>query len=132
MSRELTDHKLNDLNEALTITVTDEPGHGGANYQYLIHRKNETDQTETHCFIGFQNGPIKEVGVNGVSGEALIAIVIDRLRSFQHGPTQDTNSHGQYACWDNAIALTRLEDALMRQKRTHDRMARGVEGTRQK
>jgi hypothetical protein len=133
MPREITDHKLNGLNEALTITVTDEPGAGGANHKYSIRWKDETNQTEPHCFIGFQNGPIKEAGVNGVSGEALIAIVIDRLRSFQHGPSQDVNSRGEYACRDNAIALTHLEDALMRlQKRTRDRMARGVEGTMQK
>ena len=71
--------------------------------------------------VNFQNGPIKEIGVNGVTHEALLAIVIDRLRSFQAGP---------YSCRDNAIALTNLEDALMRlQRRTRERIARGVEGT---
>jgi hypothetical protein len=33
----------------------------------------------------FQNGPIAEVGVNGVTHEVLLAIVADRLRSFQKG-----------------------------------------------
>lgn len=71
--------------------------------------------------IRFQAGPIKEAGVNGVTGEALIAIQIDRLRSFQAGP---------YACRENAIALTHLETAQMwLQKRTRERQARGVEGT---
>lgn len=50
-----------------------------------------------------------------------MAVVIDRLQGFQSG---------QYACRDNAIALTKLEEALMwLNKRTNDRIARGVEGT---
>lgn len=123
--RVLTDHKLNGLNEALDITVTDEPGAGGANHNYVI----AVDETKTklspgvtvHTTIAFQNGPIQENGVNGLSQEALLAVVIDRLRSFQAGP---------YACRDNAVALTHLDTALMwLQKRTRDRMARGVEGT---
>jgi hypothetical protein len=72
-------------------------------------------------WIRFQNGPIRDSGVNGVSQEALLAIVIDRLRAFQRGP---------YLCRENAIALTHLEDALgWLQRRTRDRLKRGVEGT---
>ena len=36
MYRELIAHKVNGLNEALDIIVTDEPGAGGANHEYLI------------------------------------------------------------------------------------------------
>ncbi len=74
--------------------------------------------------ISFQNGPIKEVGVNGVTHEALLAILIDRLRSFQAGP---------YSNRANAIALTKMEEALMwLQQRTRERIKRGVEGTHAK
>ncbi len=123
--RTVTDHKLNGLNDALKIAVIDEPGQGGANHVYQIFideslRQDQKDKT-VHLTINFQNGPIQEAGVNGVSGEALLAVVIDRLRSFQAGP---------YACRENALALTSLEESLMwLQKRTRDRMARGVEGT---
>lgn len=118
--RELTDHKINGLNEALKISVLDEPGEGGACHKYLIH----TEGMRPNCAIEFQNGPIQVAGVNGVSQEALLAILIDRLRSFQKGA---------YSCRENAIALTHCEDALMwLQKRTRDREARGVEGTHQK
>lgn len=56
--------------------------------------------------------------------EALLAVIIDRLQCFQAGP---------YACRENAIALTKLEEAMMwLQKRTRDRLARGVEGTHEK
>jgi len=123
--RTLTDHKLNGLNEALAITVLDDPGAGGANHKYLIHLdesvRNDPKDGTVHTTIDFQNGPIQEAGVNGISGEALIAVVIDRLRSFQAGP---------YKCRENACALTHFEEGLMwLQKRTRDRLARGVEGT---
>jgi hypothetical protein len=51
----------------------------------------------------------------------LLAIVADRLRSFQKG---------QYACKANACALTHIEEAQhWLQQRTIERMRRGVEGT---
>jgi hypothetical protein len=118
--RKLTDHKLNGLNEALEITVLDEPGQGGACHVYRITFLSY-DGVPVVTEIHFQNGPIQEAGVNGISGEALMAIQIDRLRSFQAGP---------FACRENALALTALEESLMwLQKRTRDRLARGVEGT---
>lgn len=124
--RILTDHKLNGLNDALEITVLDEPGQGGACHQYQIEFGNNdgedrTGHSQRKTLISFQNGPILEAGVNGISGEALVTVVIDRLRSFQAGP---------YACRENAIALASLEEGLMwLQKRTRDRLVRGIEGT---
>ena len=71
--------------------------------------------------INFQNGPVQEAGFNGVSNEALLEVLIDRMRGFQSGP---------FACRENACALTNLEQAQMwLQKRTRDRVAAGVEGT---
>ncbi|MGE9269165.1 MAG: DUF7681 family protein [Verrucomicrobiales bacterium] len=127
MSRKLTDHKLNGLNEAIEIEVMDSPGSGGANHTYLV--KLDGDDVDPmlqvrKTYIHFQNGPIGEAGFNGISNEALLAILIDRMRGFQSGP---------FASRDNACALTHMEEALMwLQKRTRDRMARGVEGTYQK
>ena len=124
--RELTSHRVNGLNEALRIVVLDEPGQGNACHKYEIGYGSGPDDLsdENPCYIRFQNGPIAEVGVNGLSNEALLAVVEDRLVGFQSG---------QYACRENAIALTKLQEAMMwLQKRTRDRMARGVEGTNQK
>lgn len=71
--------------------------------------------------VHFQEGPIGEVGVNGVCNEDLIHMVICRLEYFQKS---------QYNSRDNAIAITHLEDALLRlRKRTIGRENRGVEGT---
>lgn len=126
MTRELTSHKVNGLNEALKITVLDEPGAGGACHKYAITTPNKPLRQElanpaVNCEIDFQNGPIAESGVNGISQEALLAIVEDRLKSFQAGP---------YACRENAIALTHVQDAMhWLHHRTLERMQRGVEGT---
>lgn len=127
--RQLTSHKVNGLNEALTIAVLDAPGQGGAHHEYAIDLKAPPEGPfitgpVSQWQISFQNGPIKEAGLNGVSGEALLAIVEDRLACFQAGP---------YSCRENAIALTKIQEAMMwLHKRTRDRMARGVEGTNQK
>lgn len=124
-TRQLTDHKVNGLNEALVITVMDQPGSGGANHKYEITLHPEGRPIQSCAFIDFQNGPIKTpADMNGLTNEALIAVLIDRMRGFQSG---------QFACRENAIALTKLEEALMwLQKRTLDRMKRGVEGSLQK
>jgi len=118
--RKIEDHKVNLANDRIEITVMDEPGAGGANHHYAV----DVDGSENGLDIYFQNRPIAEAGVNGVTQEVLIAICIDRLRSFQAGP---------YACRENALALTKLEEAqhwLL--SRTRARMVRGVEGTHQK
>lgn len=118
--REITDHKVNPANDRIDIMVMDAPGAGGANHHYAV----DVDGSENGIDIHFQNGPIAEVGVNGVTQEVLLAICIDRLRSFQAGP---------YACRENALALTKLEEAQhWLHARTRAGMARGVEGTHQK
>lgn len=126
MIRELTSHKVNGLNEALRIEVLDEPGQGNACHEYRIVLDEGQSADDPHqCqTIRFQNGPIQVVGVNGISNEALLAVVEDRLIGFQSG---------EYACRENDLALTKLQEAMMwLQKRTRDRVARGVEGTNQK
>jgi len=133
--RSLTDHIVSgDQAAQLEIWVHDEPGAGGAHHAYAIYgfhslgnpsAGSEPFGNDNTCqAILFQNGPIKESGVNGVTHEALLAIVIDRLRSFQSGP---------FSCRENAIALTHMEEALMwLQRRTVARIKRGVEGTNQR
>lgn len=104
------------------VNVLDEPGQGNANHHYVVQLSDPKEVVDNVlCDVQFQNGPIKEHGVNGVHNEDLIAIVIDRMRGFQAG---------DYACRDNALALTKLEESLMwLRNRTNEREARGVEGT---
>ena len=120
--RTLDDHKVNPGNDKLKITVIDEPCAAGANYIYDIDYRGDF-QSGIYTRLNFQNGPISEAGkgVNGITHEALIAVLCDRLRGFQKGP---------YACKANACALTHLEEAQhWLQQRTIERMRRGVEGT---
>lgn len=130
MLREITSHIVNPVNDKLKITVLDEPGHGGANHVYGISGMDLTrnsaamntpdDRPEGDMSILFQCGPIAEHGVNGITQEALLAIVADRLQCFQAGP---------FASTYNAKALEHVlaaQEALL--SRTRERMARGVEG----
>ena len=117
--REITSHKVNGLNEVLRVVALDEPGSGNACHAYRIE---PTTGNAIGVLINFQNGPLQEtVHPNGLSNEALLAIVEDRLKGFQSG---------QYSCRENALALTHLQESMhWLHHRTRDRMARGVEGT---
>lgn len=126
MSREITTHKVNECNNGITVTARDEPGSGSANHLYRLEwddKKWGPDPQSMHQMsdIHFQEGPINEVGTNGVTHEVLLAIIVDRLQAFQKGP---------FACRENALALTKIEEALhWLNHRTQQRLARGVEGT---
>jgi len=98
-----------------------------ANHYYEVRQTPSEGATISdkgiYAKIKFQEGPIKERGINGCHNEDLIAIVIDRLQSFQES---------SYECKENAMAITKLEEALLwLRKRTDDRIKRNVEGTSQ-
>lgn len=135
--REITTHRVEgDTNDGLRVFALDPPGAGGANHVYAIVGmdlpRNDaavaiTDETEAeinkigdNATIIFQCGGIPDKGVNGVTNEALLALVKDRLEAFQEGPFAN-----QY----NATALQNVNEALrVLQNRTRDRLKRGVEG----
>lgn len=108
------------------VLCLDEPGQGGACHEYIVAFAKGVDvpgDESPPAEVRFQNGPIKEFGVNGCHHEDLLAIVIDRLRSFQSG---------EFACRENALALTKLEEAThWLNRRTTERKNQGVEGTNQ-
>ena len=123
--RKIVDHLISTaVDEGLHIAATDEPGAGGANHEYVLSwplgEAADGFPLGNCVALSFQNGPIAEVGVNGITNEALLAIVIDRLRSFQEG---------SFACYENQSALHFCELALQCLKdRTRHRLRRGVEG----
>src|SRR3990167_1056133 len=101
------------------VVCLDAPGAGGACHEYEV-RDFPEDSYPYQVFgqIHFQNGPVKEVGVNGLHQEDLLAIVIDRLQHFQRGP---------FVCPENAMALTKIEEALhWLNHRTAERQSRNV------
>ena len=125
--------KLENLNEVFAI---DEPGAGGAHHLYEVVKLNtgricEEDGTfrtrpeNMLLTVQMQEGPRNYAyAVHGVLDTDLLEIVRDRLTAFQAGP---------YACRENACALTHIEEALLwMNKRTEDRITRGVLGTYQK
>lgn len=113
--RNVTTHHTNEANSKLSITASN-PGPGGAFHSYHVECGGMP-----FVVIDFQNGAIKEVGVNGVTHEVLLAIVRDRLEDFQKGP---------YACTENAVALHYVVAAqLALEKRTKRRTEQGIEGT---
>ena len=115
-------HKVSPERDLLEIAVMDGPGPGGANHVYLVYWPR-TERMIESMQVKFQHGPIREAGVNGITNEALLAIVEHRLQSFQKGP---------FACEENQVALENVTRALVALKRrTLERMARGVEGSNQ-
>lgn len=123
MCRRVHGHEGSTLNDNLSIMSDDRDENGNASIYCIDVVGGAPQSGGMKCMIQFQKGPLKEAGHNGISDEALIAVVIDRLEGF---------NSGKYRCRENICAITHLQEALMwLQKRTADRQRRGVEGTHQ-
>lgn len=120
--RQISGHEGSTLNSDISITADDRDDNGGAHsYQIQFPEAHDSEELGGIIDIKFQQGPLQETGYNGITDEALIAIVIDRLEGFNTGPFRN-----RY----NSLAITKLEEGLMwLNKRTTDRQNRGVEGT---
>jgi hypothetical protein len=87
-------------------------------HEYLVQ---PYDGGDTLARMKFQNGPIKEVGVNGVHVETLLAIALIELERYQDS---------KFSCPENADAIEHIKTALGRlNSRALDRINRGVDGT---
>ena len=104
----------------------------GRVYVNAIHQTHQGEDVRGHLYamhagidayhIKFQHGPVREVGVNGITSECLLAILLDRL----------THMNDAFPCDENLQALAGLYEALdALNRRTQARQARGVEGTSQ-
>ncbi len=120
--REVHGHEGSTLNNTLRILGEERDPSGGA-HQYVVRWGGEAGIPAAEQWIDFQCGPLQEAGPNGITDEALLAIVADRLDGFQQGPFQ----HDQ-----NGVALAFILRALDALKtRTRERQERGVEGMHQ-
>lgn len=112
------------LNEVFAM---DEPGPGNASHLYRIMPNGCDEQGNMYPShdIKFQNGPRKDPNsIPGVLDVDLLEIVRDRLKGFQSG---------DFACEQNAMALSHVEEALMwMNRRVEDRLKRQVLGTNEK
>lgn len=69
--------------------------------------------------VKFQLGPVPANGVNGLTNEALLAILIHRTKFLD----------AKFGCDENKRAISHMEEALVNfEVRTARRMVRGVEG----
>ena len=107
-----------------TIRAVGIPGPGGGYHEYIVDIKTGAENPETSVFrIHFQKGHAKEVGINGLHNEHLLAMIIHNLEGYQTGP---------YACPENANTLSACKEALGHMRsRTRDRANRGVDGKNQ-
>ncbi len=72
-------------------------------------------------YLGFQiqEGPIKEVGVNGCQIDSVIETAKKVIEGFA----------SRFPCRENTMAIQKLDEALMwMRERTRDRVERDVEG----
>ena len=82
------------------------------NFIYVRHDKNSISFT-------IQNGPIKEVGVNGCQVDTLI----HAARAIIEG------LNAKFSCRENYLAITKLDEAIhWLEARKKEREHRGVEG----
>lgn len=87
---------------------------------HLYHVMMGKDQlfSQTHC-VSFQRGPVPANGVNGLTNESLLAILIHRTKFL----------NGQFPCEENRVAIEHMEKALQSfEDRTKNRIQRNVEG----
>ncbi len=78
--------------------------------------------------INWQKGPLgrgtERQKPNGAFVETVLSATLQRIQFYQ------TANSGKFACRENAIAITKIEEALLwLDKRTQDREARAVKGT---
>lgn len=120
-------HDGHGLNDLLIIEADErDPEAGNASHFYMagLAGFDEEGPYETVAIrVQFQHGPRNAEGTPGALDAALIAILLDRYEGFQSGP---------YRCRENALVITKLEEALhWMQHRTNDRARRGVLGTKE-
>lgn len=120
--REITSHHDgHGLAESIIVVATDQVGPGGAHHYYEFWLGPEHDNEELG-YIQFQKGPRNVKGSTpGVVENAVLAVIEDRLASFQAG---------EFACNENADALMHIRLAMSAIKLRADRRAqRSVLGT---
>ena len=83
---EITSHEVEGISSGITIQSLGERTIGNAFHKYELELNNpSTDFGFMRLLIQFQNGDPKVVNQNGITMEALLAVVEDRLVGFQAG-----------------------------------------------
>jgi hypothetical protein len=84
--------------------------------KYLLEDFNEGVPSQEVSFYEMNKDGTKE---NGTTLEEMLRVSIERLKDLNN----------RFGCRENSLAITKMEEALMwLNKRTEDRILRGVEG----
>jgi hypothetical protein len=102
--REIKTHVVDgDPVPQVTILTEKEVGPGGAPFRYSIRWTADGGEFLGRVALTFQHGPQPADGLNGLTNEALLAVVADRLAGFQAG---------EHPCEENDDALAWTRRAL--------------------
>jgi hypothetical protein len=104
------------------ISVIANSGRGLDGHSYEVYYpKDENDPLvpKQLMHMHFQSGAVPINGVNGITNEILLAILINRTKILDC----------QYPCTENKLAISHMEDALgILEQRTARRISKGIEG----
>jgi hypothetical protein len=102
-------HEISELNDKLAIYRGELDNH----YYSITAIGGDQPGINVLHHINFQKLPVHSVGVNGISDEALLAIVLDRLQFFQEKT--------EYKCPENDLAIEHVRSAIGACKARQDR-----------
>ena len=103
-----------------TIPSVDVESSAQSSYKILINGESGAKE----ILINFQDGPVKEAGVNGIFVEDLLTIAVARLKHFQSGEFPSERN-------EQAIKFIKSAHHILNE-RTRERVKRGVEGLSKK
>lgn len=95
--------------------------------EHLLYAKNKVSFNDSPYLevsgnkvsFSIQDGPIKEVGVNGIQVTDMLEYVLEVYKSL----------NAKFPCRENSLTITKIEEAIHWQEhRTKERQKRGVEG----
>lgn len=120
-NRKLESQEIDRVVNGEVVEDITEYAHG---HYYKISANPETQNAKDfEISLHFQDGPIPEHGVNGVTSEELLKVLIHRTKTLDEKFPSEFNKQ----------AIIYMESALEEfNKRTAERRARGVEGTLEK
>lgn len=79
---EIKTHQISSKESNIRVFTEDEPGKDGSFWHYRVSFGDpRAPDSVANLHIRFQNGDIKTMGVNGITTEALLAVVLDRIKN---------------------------------------------------
>jgi hypothetical protein len=107
--------KLHQDNNSVTALNTESDEHSPGHFYTIM----DESTNRFLAVLEFQNGPIAANGVNGITNESLLAILIHRTKILNE----------KFQCSENDRAIQHMEEALANlEVRTARRIVRNVEG----